>query len=193
LPTWSENSGCAVEGENVFDQFESLTRQLKEAQENLALIEERMSEYVLSTDVPLQLIKEERRLESRIRWLERRIADLRPIDVLRRATKLMVGLVAQTLTGEPWKPLRQRLLTQASKLPHATYLDTALMEEAVGDLIQLTREIRILLEAYRIEPNPGQMEALQRRAGRLADYLIRIYRLEPGDAPELEASIIGRM
>jgi hypothetical protein len=193
LPTWSENSGCAVEGENVFDQFESLTRQLKEAQENLALIEERMSEYVLSTDVPLQLIKEERRLESRIRWLERRIADLRPINVLRRATKLMVGSVAQTLTGEPWKLLRQRLLTQASKLPHATYLDTALMEEAVGDLIQLTREIRILLEAYRIEPNPGQMEALQRRAGRLADYLIRIYRLEPGDAPELEASIIGRM
>jgi hypothetical protein len=177
----------------VSGEVESLKRQLKEAQENLALIEERMSEYVLSTDVPLQLIKEERRLESRIRWLERRIADLRPIDVLRRATKLMVGLVAQTLTGEPWKPLRQRLLTQASKLPHATYLDTALMEEAVGDLIQLTREIRILLEAYRIEPNPGQMEALQRRAGRLADYLIRIYRLEPGDAPELEASIIGRM
>jgi hypothetical protein len=176
----------------VSDEIESLKRQMKEAQENLALIEERMSEYVLSTDIPLQLVKEERRLESRIRWLQRRIADLRPIDVLRRATKLMVGPVAQTLTGEPWKPLRQRLLTQASKLPYAAYLDTALMEEAVGDMIQLTREIRILLEAHRIEPNPGQLEALQRRAGRLADYLIRIYQLGVGDAPELEALVAGR-
>jgi hypothetical protein len=176
----------------VPDQIESLKRQLKEAQENLALIEERMSEYVLSTDIPLQLVKEERRLESRIRWLQRRIAELRPIDVLRRATKLMVGPVAQTLSGEPWKPLRQRLLTQASKLPQAAYMDTALMEEAVGDLIQLTQDIRILLEAHRIEPNPGQLEALQRRAGRLADYLIRIYRLETGDAPELEALVAGQ-
>ncbi|MEJ2560780.1 MAG: hypothetical protein P8186_32075 [Anaerolineae bacterium] len=174
------------------DHIESLTRQLKEAEENLALIEERMSEYVLSTDIPLQLVKEERRLESRIRWLQRRIAELRPIDVLRRATKLIVGPVAQTLTGEPWKPLRQRLLTQASKLPHAAYMDTALMEEVVGDLIQLTREIRVLLEAHRIEPNQGQLEALQRRAGRMADYLIRIYRLEVGDAPELEALVAGR-
>lgn len=171
---------------------ENLKRQLKEAQENLALIEERMSEYVLSTDVPLQLVKEERRLEGRIRWLERRIADLRPIDVLRRATKLMVGPVAQTLTGEPWRPLRQRLLTQASKLPHAAYLDATLMDEAVNDLIQLNREIRILLEAHRIEPNHGQLEAVQRRAGRLADYLNRIYRLEAGEAPELEA-LIGHL
>jgi valyl-tRNA synthetase len=192
LPSWSENWGCTVEGEDVSDQIESLTRQLKEAQENLALIEERMSEYVLSTDIPLQLVKEERRLESGIRRLQRRIADLRPIDVLRQATKLMVGPVAQTLTGEPWKPLRQRLLTQASKLPHATYLDTALMEEAVDDLIQLTREIRVLLEAHRIEPNQGQLEALEHRAGRMADYLIRIYRLEAGDAPELEVLMAGQ-
>ncbi len=174
------------------DQIDSLKHQLKETQENVALIQERMSEYVLSTDIPLQLVKEERRLESRIRWLQRRIADLRPIDVLRRATKLMVGPVAQTLTGEPWKPLRQRLLTQASKLPHAAYMDTALMEETACDLIQFTREIRVLLEAHRIEPNQGELEALQHRAGRMAEYLIRIYRLEVGDAPELEALVAGQ-
>jgi hypothetical protein len=99
--------------------------------------------------------------------------------------------VARMLTGQSWKPLRQRLLTRASKLPHAVCLDTALMEEAVDDLIRLMGEVRILLEAHRIEPNPGQLEALQRRVGRLADYLIRIYRLEPGDAPELEALVAG--
>lgn len=164
----------------------ALQRRLKEAQENLALIQERMSEFVLSTDIPLQLVKEERRLESRIRWLKRRVVELRPINVLREATKLIVGPVAQALTGEPWKPLRQRLLTQASKLPHAAHLDVALMEEVANELIRLTREVRILLEAYRIEPNPGQLEALERRAGRMADYLIGIYRLEAGDAPDLE-------
>jgi hypothetical protein len=167
-------------------QIEALERQLKEAQENLALIEERMSEYVLSTDIPLQLVKERGRLQSRIRRLERRIHDLRPIYVLRRATKLMVGPVALTLAGEPWKALRQRLLTQASKLPHANHLDTELMGEVSDDLIQLIREIRILLEAHRIEPNPGQLEALERRAGQLAAYLLRIYRLQVGEAPELE-------
>jgi hypothetical protein len=164
----------------------ALQRQLKEAQENLALIRERMSEFVLSTDIPLQLVKEERRLASRIRWLKRRVVELRPINVLREAAKLIVGPVAQTLTGEPWKPLRQRLLTQASKLPRAAHLDVALLEEVTNDLIRLAREVRILLEAYRIDPNPGQLEALERRAGRMADYLIRIYRLEAGDAPDLE-------
>jgi hypothetical protein len=167
-------------------EIESLEHQLKEARENLALVEERMTEYVLSTDIPLQLVKEQWRLESRVRWLEHRIADLRPIEVLRRATKLIVGPVAETLTGEPWKPLRQCLLTQASRLPHATYVDVDLMQESADDLIRLTRDIRILLEAHRIEPNVGQLEALERRAKRLAEYLLRIYRLEAGDAPELE-------
>ncbi|HDQ72938.1 MAG TPA: hypothetical protein ENN19_12705 [Chloroflexi bacterium] len=44
----------------------SLRRQLAEARDNLLLIEERISAYVMSTDVPLQLIKERRRLEARM-------------------------------------------------------------------------------------------------------------------------------
>jgi hypothetical protein len=117
------------------------------------------------------------------------LADLRPIDALRRATKLIVKPVASALTGRPWKKPRRRLLTQASKLPHAHHLDTALMEESVDDLIQLTRETQRLLEAYRIQPDPDQLETIQRWAGRLADLLIRIYRLEAGDVPELEALV----
>lgn len=173
--------------------IESLRRQLEQERENLALIEERMSEYPLSTDVPLQLVKDRRRLESRIRWLERRIDELSPIDVLREVTKLIVGPVAQALSGEPWKRLRQRLLTLASKLPLTAHLSTAPMEEEVDDMIRLIGEVRVLLEAYRIEPNPGQLEALERRAGIMADYLIRVYRLGVGDAPELEALAAGAL
>ena len=44
----------------------SLRRQLAEARKNLRLIEERKAEYVLSTDVPLQLIKGEQQLRARI-------------------------------------------------------------------------------------------------------------------------------
>jgi hypothetical protein len=51
-------------------QAESLRRQLAEARDNMRLIEERESEYVLGTDVPLQLVKERRRLEERIAELE---------------------------------------------------------------------------------------------------------------------------
>jgi hypothetical protein len=170
----------------VSDDLTALQRQLREARENLALIEERESQYVLSTDVPLQLVKERRRLEGRVAWLARRLDELQPIAVLRRATKLLVGPVAEALTGAPWKRARQRLLTQASRLPRASHLDTALMQASVNDLLRLDREIRVLLEAHHIEPNSGQLEALERRAGRLADTLLRIYRLEPGELPELE-------
>jgi len=45
--------------------------QLEEARENLRLIEGRKAQYVLEVDVPLQLIKEERRLRERIAELER--------------------------------------------------------------------------------------------------------------------------
>ncbi len=174
-------------------EIEALQRELSQARENLTLIRERISEYVLSTGVPLQLVKEKRRLEERIRWLERRIVELCPISVLREATKLVVGPVARALTGGPWKGLRQRLLTQASRLPHAAHLDTVLMEEAAEDLIRLTGEVRVLLEAHRIEPNLGQLEALERHAGGLADYLLRIYRLEAGDALDLEALAAGEL
>jgi hypothetical protein len=54
-------------------EVESLRRQLLELRENLRLIEERQTEFVLGTDVPLQLIKEERRLRDRIVELEQQL------------------------------------------------------------------------------------------------------------------------
>jgi hypothetical protein len=51
-------------------------RQLAAAQANLRLIEKRAAEYVLSTDVPLQLVKEQQRLQQRIASLEARLEAL---------------------------------------------------------------------------------------------------------------------
>jgi len=51
----------------------SLRRQLAEARENLRLIQERKSEFVMGTDIPLQLVKEERQLLERIEELEQRV------------------------------------------------------------------------------------------------------------------------
>jgi hypothetical protein len=50
-------------------QVESLKRLLTEAEENLRLIRERKSEFVQQADIPLQLIKDERRLEQEIETL----------------------------------------------------------------------------------------------------------------------------
>lgn len=60
------------------DDVASLRRQLTEARANLRLIEERESAYVLSTDVPLQLVKEKQRLQRRIADLEARLRDTFP-------------------------------------------------------------------------------------------------------------------
>lgn len=52
----------------------SLTRQLAASRENLRLIEERKSQFVQETDIPLQLVKDERRVRERITELQARLA-----------------------------------------------------------------------------------------------------------------------
>ncbi len=178
-----------MDQESSTPQVASLQIQLGEAEENLRLFEERLALYVQAVDVPLQLIKDQRRLQKQIARLRRQIAALKPIEVLRRATKLITGPVAEALTGERWDALRGQLLTQASKLPLAHYLDMAVLNEKTDDLIRLNDELQVLLMAYRIEPNLGQIEALRHHADRLAADLIRIYRLPPGAAPQLEMLI----
>ena len=57
-------------------ELASLQQQLKAAKESLRLIEVRKSEYVLSTDVPLQLTKETEKKQKEIDRLTRQIAEL---------------------------------------------------------------------------------------------------------------------
>lgn len=54
----------------------SLQRQLADSRENLRLIQERKAQYVLETDIPLQLIREERRIQERIADLVHRLSSL---------------------------------------------------------------------------------------------------------------------
>jgi hypothetical protein len=49
--------------------------QLRNHQDSLRLVEERMADYVLSTDIPLQLVREKERLLARIQELEERLAE----------------------------------------------------------------------------------------------------------------------
>ena len=165
----------------------SLVKQLSEAEENLRLIDERIAQYVQEVDVPLQLIKDQRRLQKWIARLRRQIAELKPIAVLRFVTKLITGPVAEVTSGEQWGDLRQQLLTQASRLPRESALDVVVLNDRLDAMIQLSDEIQVLLMAYRIEPHPGQIEALRQHSDELAADLLRIYRLPPGAAPHLEA------
>jgi len=64
-----------VAGESQKDRNASLRRQLAEAEKNLRLLEEREAEYVLSTEVPLQLLKERRRLRERITHLKAQLKE----------------------------------------------------------------------------------------------------------------------
>jgi hypothetical protein len=64
------------EHEDQASEIVSLRRQLAQARENMRLIKEREAEYVLGTDVPLQLVKEKRRLGERIADLEARLTDM---------------------------------------------------------------------------------------------------------------------
>jgi hypothetical protein len=55
------------------EELEGLQRQLANAEENLRLIQERKSEYVSEEEIPLQLIKNERKLVDRIAELRQRL------------------------------------------------------------------------------------------------------------------------
>jgi hypothetical protein len=104
----------------------ALRLELAEARESLALILERKAQYVLRTDVPLQLTKEERPL------------------------------------------------------------DAAAPERAAEDLARLNEEVALLVEACRVRQHPGQLEAVEQRAALIARHLLAVYRLSPGEAPELD-------
>ncbi len=167
------------------EELEELQRLLAEAKENLQLIDERIAQYVLEIDVPLQLIKEQRRLQKKVRKLEREIRAHKPIEVLRQAVKLLTGPVATILRSMPDADLRQHLLDQASRLPHDAYLDVALLEQSVDELVRLVREIQVLLQAYRYEPGEGTSDALKHHAAPLVDLVRRIFRMTGEEIPAL--------
>ena len=69
------------------DEIRSLRKQIAEGEENLLLIQERKSEFVQETAIPLQLEKDERRLERRLSELRERIEMVGTERVQTRKTK----------------------------------------------------------------------------------------------------------
>jgi hypothetical protein len=53
-----------------------LRRQIANIEENLLLIEERRSEYIIGTDVPMQLVKEERQAREKLVELQAKLANI---------------------------------------------------------------------------------------------------------------------
>ena len=71
------SAGSPVEDEppapEAGEDIASWQRQLAEARENLRVIEEHKARYVQETDVPLQTLKEERRVRATIAELEEKL------------------------------------------------------------------------------------------------------------------------
>jgi len=63
------------------EDIDSLKRQIENLQDNLRLIEERISESVVPSKVPLQLVKDKRELEEKIAGLEAELAQAESADV----------------------------------------------------------------------------------------------------------------
>ncbi len=73
--SWTPTPLPAVSHDGNAAQFASWQRQLANYRENLLLIEERMSEFVAFHEIPLQLIRNKRETEARIRDLEARLQE----------------------------------------------------------------------------------------------------------------------
>jgi hypothetical protein len=71
---WRELYGLAQPAETSGGEAHSLQRQLVDARESLRVIDERKAQYVQEVDIPLQLIKDERRLKEQITEIKKKLA-----------------------------------------------------------------------------------------------------------------------
>lgn len=84
------------------ERLASLRHQLAEARANLQVIEGRKAEYVLPVDIPLQLIKEERRLRARIAELEAQIAEAKGGLTAPELSEALSGANGETEESKKW-------------------------------------------------------------------------------------------
>jgi len=95
----------SVDFTDTESELSSLRRQLATARENLRLIHERTSQYVMETDIPLDLIKRERQLIERIAEFEQRVERLGrvPQQMVGSATSLGLGTHPFGPAGDRWR------------------------------------------------------------------------------------------
>jgi len=135
------------------EELASLRRQLKEARGNLRLIRERKSQFVMGVEIPLQIIKGERRLEQEIAGLEREIADLEATDVevaeeqepatapLSRQTEHRYDVfISYSRTDQEW--VRGELLPRLEKADLKVILDYRDFEPGAPLLTEMERAVQ---------------------------------------------------
>jgi hypothetical protein len=71
-----DGQGSPADTGSKADVKASLRRQIANIEENLLLIEERRSEYIIGTDVPMQLVKEERQAREKLVELQAKLANI---------------------------------------------------------------------------------------------------------------------
>ncbi len=113
------------------DELASLEGQLKECKRNLRLIRERKAEYVLSTDIPLQLKKEERETETKIAELKRRIAKYRELTQHRENVQWLMKQLLGT-PGDSHLQEKRRLLEEEEY-----FVEEVLASEKIESELQL--------------------------------------------------------
>lgn len=128
------------------DTIEHLRKQLAEAEENLRLIQERKAQFVLETDIPLQLIKEERRLRAEIPKLRAKLDEENKARRERRGRQRVVNLRPLDMTHtfkdraremqELCEHLADSSVRLVSVVGRAGMGKTALVSRVLGDLEQ---------------------------------------------------------
>jgi hypothetical protein len=185
-------------------QADPLRRQLAEARVNLQLIEEREAEYVLSTDVPLQLVKEKRRWQQRITELEGQLADA---GVPARESTAVPADSLSTEEIQAFHAKLDRLLAGQEGLRQgqaAVYrrLDNAqrrTVEEVLAGLreVQLgdadsARELRAMVDGIRralIHVQSRQLPELDAEVRRVLDEMTEVVRVDADLRTGLELAI----
>jgi len=132
----------------------SLKRRLAEAEENLRLIQERKSEYVQAADVPLQLIKDERRLVQEIEALQTQLEQLPLAPARPRARTIAAGIAGLALVLAVGAAALGVLLPQGPTTAEPSS-STALSLEQVGDPLYPGCNVRAITQT----PN-GMLAAL---------------------------------
>jgi hypothetical protein len=161
------------------DDRASLQRQLNEARKNLRLIEERKVEYVVSTSIPLDLIRSERELRERIAELEQRLAapplqgeteivtpaESRPRlrEALLRHWKLLTALLALALLAAIIGLLMRSTPPCAETVRviqsfTVRYPDTSTQSFGQGGVIEIAPEQQLLIEAILPESSAVQCQ-----------------------------------
>lgn len=167
-----------------------LRRRLRVAERLLAECEERLVA-ALDADQPPDAVDaleaERNRLERRARLLSVQVAEEAEVETLGRATRVITHTLAEALTGRPWARLQRRLHNRTAPMSRRACLDLTLLADSVGELSRLRDRLADALAtgAARTRSEPAQ-NALRAEAAPLADLLRRIYRLSPGDAPDLD-------